>query len=174
MSQETVAKREAAEITISESKQSEKRAHASVQELVGSLKSVADDIGQINELTSEEKLLVTEFFKAFLKLIQPFVTAIPVDTSVLPIEIGKVAQAYVDPTGNLSLVHQDGRFELRNLSEENNRDLMLAVVEDVTPKFKNLTNSQKRKIENRIKFLSAITKEMQRISDALSTVEPGA
>jgi hypothetical protein len=45
---------------------------------------------------------------------------------------------------------------------------MLAILEDVLPKFKLLSGSQKRKIENRIAFLSQITKEIQKIAAALS------
>jgi hypothetical protein len=45
---------------------------------------------------------------------------------------------------------------------------MIAVIGDVMPKFKQFTSAQKKKVENRIKFLSIITKEMQKISKALS------
>jgi hypothetical protein len=38
------------------------------------------------------------------------------------------------------------------------------------PKFKQLTSAQKRKVEDRIKFLTAVTKEMQRISGAISNL----
>ena len=167
MSQETVAKREAAEITISESKQSEKRAHASVQELVGSLKSVADDIGQISELSSEEKNLVTQFFNSLLKLMRPLATAIPVNISALPQDEGTVLEAYIDPTGHLSLMFQDGHMELKSLGDEQNRDLMMAVVEDVMPKFKSLTSAYRRKVETRIKLLTTVTKEIQKISETM-------
>ena len=62
-------------------------------------------------------------------------------------------------------------MELKNLIEERNRDLMILVIKDIMPKFKNLTSAQKNKIENRIKFLSAVTKEIQKISGALSVLE---
>ena len=143
----------------------------SIRELADSLKSLADDIGQISELASEEKLLVTEFFTSLLKLMQPLTPAISVSTSALPAEVGNVVQAHVDPTGHLALWHEDGHMELKNLVEEQNRDLMILVVQDVMPKFKNLTSTQKYKIENRIKFLSAITKEIQKISGALSALK---
>jgi type III secretory pathway component EscS len=45
---------------------------------------------------------------------------------------------------------------------------MMAVVGDVVPKFKTLTSNQKRKLENRIKLLSSVTKEIQKSSEALS------
>lgn len=171
MSQENSIEQRTTEFPIStEDKQNEK-AQMSIRELADSLKSLADDIGQISELASEEKLLVTEFFTSLLKLMQPLTPSIPVSTSALPAEVGNVAQAHVDPTGHLALLHEDGHMELKNLVEERNRDLMILVIQDVMPKFKNLTSTQKHKIENRIKFLSAVTKEIQKISGALSALK---
>ena len=143
----------------------------SIQELAAALKSMADDVGQISELASEEKLLVTEFFTSLLKLMQPLATAMPVSTTALPAEIGNVVKAYLDPTGHLALLHEDGHMELKNMTEERNRDLMILVIKDVMPKFKSLTSLQKRKIEKRIKFLSAVTNEIQKISGALAALE---
>lgn len=142
----------------------------SLQELTDSMKSTADDIGQINELTAEEKLLVAEFFKSLLKFMQPLAKEIPVNTATLQEEIGKVVSGHVDPTGHLALIFEDGHFELRNLGEESNRDLLILIAQDIIPKFKQLTGLEKRKVENRIKFLSAVTKEIQKIAGALSSV----
>jgi hypothetical protein len=143
----------------------------SIKELATALKSMADDVGQISELASEEKLLVTEFFASLLKLMQPLTTSMPVSTTALPAEVGNIVQAYIDPTGHLALVHEDGHMELKNLAEERNRDLMVMVIKDVMPKFKSLTSMQKRKIEKRIKFLSAVTNEIQKISGALASLK---
>ncbi len=140
-----------------------------IQDLIDSLRSISDDIGQISELTSEEKLLVAQFFSSFLTLMQPLTTAIPVSVSAFP-EIGLLSQAFVDPTGRLVLIYQDGHMELKNLEEDQNRELMISVIEDVMPKFKSLTAGKKRKLESRIKFLTGITKELQKISDAFSSV----
>jgi len=142
-----------------------------IQELAAALKSMADDVGQISELASEEKLLVTEFFASLLKLMQPLTTAMPVSTSTLPAEAGNIVKAYIDPTGHLALLHEDGHMELKNLSEERNRDIMIMVIKDVMPKFKSLTSMQKRKIEKRITFLSAVTNEIQKISGALAALK---
>ncbi len=146
----------------------EKKKQINIQELVDSLKSTADDIGQISELSSEEKILVSQFFVSLLKLMQPLTSSIEVNQSALPAQVGDVTQAYVDPTGHLVLQYSDGHVELKDLSEERYRELMMNVVGDVVPKFKSLTSQQKRKLENRIKLLSSITKEIQKSSDALS------
>ena len=139
-----------------------------LQELVDSLRNTADDIGQISELSSEEKILVSQFFSSLLKLMQPLAPSIQVTLEALPAQVGNITQAYMDPTGHLVLQYGDGHIELKNLSEEKNRELMMAVVADVVPKFKTLTANQKRKLENRIKLLSSITKEIQKSSEALA------
>lgn len=157
-----------AEVSATTNKLEEKKKPLSIQELVEPLKSIADDIGQISELSSEEKVLVSQFFSSLLKLMQPLTPSIPIDQSALPAKIGDIVQAHIDPTGHLILQFSDGHVELKNLSEGPNRDLMMGVVVDAVPKFKSLTAQQKRKFEERIKLLSSITKEVQKISDSLS------
>jgi hypothetical protein len=170
LSQENSVEQKTTNVIITEPKPNNEY-EMSIQELAAALKSMADDVGQISELASEEKLLVTEFFTSLLKLMQPLTTSMPVSTTALPAEAGNVVQAYIDPTGHLALLHEDGHMELKNLAEERNRDLMIMVIKDVMPKFKSLTSMQKRKIEKRIKFLSAVTNEIQKISGALAALK---
>lgn len=173
MTQQTAVKEEPIALLNSQDlKQPEKKKQITIQEIVESLKSIADDIGQITELSSEEKILVTQFFSSLFKLMQPLVPSIAVNHTVLPAKIGAVVQAHIDPTGHLVLQFEDNHIELKDLSKERNRELMMAVVEDIMPKFKSLTNDQKRKIENRIKLLSSVTKEIQKSSEALSIAMP--
>jgi hypothetical protein len=175
LTQEAVAAKEEPQalITTQTPKPPERKKQVSAQELVESLKSTADDIGQISELSSEEKILVTQFFSSLLKLMQPLSPTIAVDQLALPAELGDVVQAYLDPTGHLILKFEDDHVELKNLSEEKNREIMTAVIEDVMPKFKGLANMQKRKLENRIKLLSSVTKEIQKSAEALSSALSG-
>lgn len=170
MSQETSPPQEIVQISPEEEPRKGKQVHMSLQELLDSLKSLQDDIGQICELTSEEKGLVTAFFESLLKLMQPLATTVPVSPTALPEEMGNVVQASIDPTGRLIVLYQDERAELKDLSEEKNRDLMISIIKDVMPKFKQLTSVHRQKIENRIRFLSAVTKELQKIAKALSSV----
>jgi hypothetical protein len=170
MSQETSATESTTQVTIKS--ESKTRNHQiTVQEVMDSLKSVQDDIGQITELTSEEESLVREFLASLVKLIQPLATTVSVSTSALPDELGVVSTAHMDPTGHLAIVYQDGHVELKDLSKKENRDLLVDVVQDTIPKFKQLTTVQRRKIENRMKFLSSITKEVKKISKTLSAIE---
>ncbi len=68
MTQETVTKPAASDLSV-EAKKDKKPVN--IQEIVDSLKSTGDDIGQISELSSEEKLLVAQFFSSLLKLMTP-------------------------------------------------------------------------------------------------------
>ena len=147
----------------------EKPPQITLEELIASLKSLQDDIGQISELTSEEKRVVDVFFDSFLKLMQLLAKTIPVSPDALPDELGNVIQANVDPKGNLMILYPDGQVEIMSLGEKTNRDLMICVMKDAMPKFKQLTSAYRRKIENRMKFLSKVTTEIQKISKAFST-----
>jgi len=170
LSQENTVEQRTTSVIVTEPKPNSEN-EMSLQELAAAMKSMADDVGQISELASEEKLLVTEFFASLLKLMQPLTPSMPVSTSALPAEAGNVVKAYIDPTGHIALLHEDGHMELKNLAEEQNRDLMIMVIKDVMPKFKSLTSMQKRKIEKRITFLSAVTNEIQKISGALTALK---
>jgi len=142
---------------------------SSLQDILNSLRSVKDDVGQICELSSEEKSLVTAFFESLFKLMRPLTTTLPVSTLSLPENMSHAIQANVDPTGHLIVYYKDQQVELKDLRQEENRDLMIHVVKDIIPKFKQLTDVYRRKIEYRIKLLSSVTKELQKISDAFST-----
>lgn len=168
MSQETSPSQETVQISAKEESKQTKPAQMSLQEILDSLRSLQDDVVQIIELTSEEKRLVAAFFESLLKLMQPLATTMSISPETLPEEMGNAVQANIDPTGHLVIVYRDGKVEFKNLSEDKNRDLMISVVKDMMPKFKHLTSAQRRKIENRMKFLSSVTKEMQKISKAFS------
>ena len=111
----------------------------SSEDIVESLKNVGDDLEQILKLTSEEQLLVTQFL-ASLKHMPPQMFSIPIPTSVLPIGNGAVTQAHIASTGHLILTFEDGHQRLIDLSETKNRDLMMAAIGDILPKFKTLTS----------------------------------
>ncbi len=144
------------------------KTQTTLKELVDSLKSIAEDIGQIAELTSEEKSLTKELFSSLSVFMQPLAATVPVAPEAFPAEIGEIAQAYVDSSGHLIILHQDKHVELIDLTAEQNRDTMVAVMKDILPKFKELTAGRRQKIESRTAFLSEVTKEMQKISNAIS------
>ena len=107
----------------------------SLEEVMKSLKSVGADVKRIVKLTSEEKLMVNELF-ASLKQAPQQMFSIAVSMSTLPIGAGAFTRAQIDSAGHLILSSEDGLLEVMDLSETRNRDLMMAVVGDIVPKFK--------------------------------------
>jgi len=143
---------------------------ASPDAVVETLRRLREDVGQISELSSEEGSIVAAFSLAFLKLMEPLTKALPVDAGVLPLELGAVEKANVLPKGDLVVLHRDGRMESVDLTDAENRDLLVTVVSDAMPRFNALIAQRRTKIENRINFLSSVTKELQSIADSLTEV----
>lgn len=107
----------------------------SLEELVEVLKSVGEDVEQIVQLAAEEKRLMTQVFTS-LKHIEPLAQGIPVSPSVLPNDMSAATQARIDCAGHLILTYNSGRQKIVDLSKSNNYDLIMAVLNDVVPKFK--------------------------------------
>lgn len=169
MSQQTSPPPEIVQTSVEEEQKRTKQAEASLKELLDSLRRMQGDIGQICELISEEKSFVAQLFESLSKLMQPLASTVPVSVAALPEGMGSAVQASVDPTGHLIISYRDGRVELEDLRKEANRDLMIRVIRDIMPKFKQLASAYRQKIEQRIKFLSLVTEELQKISEAFST-----
>ncbi|MCW4052233.1 MAG: hypothetical protein NWE78_03350 [Candidatus Bathyarchaeota archaeon] len=169
MSQEATPSR--VEVTASLEQEKQMKLGQSMEKLVNSLRAIQDDIGQICELASEEKTLVTAFFESLSKFMKPLAPTMSVSRMALGGDGRNVVQANVDSDGHLMILYEDGRVELKNLREEANRDLMICVAKDMLPKFKQLTALHRQKIEFRVRFLSSVTKELQKISNSLSKTE---
>jgi hypothetical protein len=135
--------------------------------VIETLRQLREDVGQISELSSEEGSIVAAFSLAFLKLMEPLTKALPVDAGILPPELGALEKANVLPKGDLVVLHRDGRMESIDLSNAENRDLLIIVVSDSIPRFNQLIAQRRGKIETRINFLSSVTKELQSIADSL-------
>jgi hypothetical protein len=109
------------------------------KEITTSLKGVREDLVKISHLTTEENQLVTQFFGC-LHAMQPMLKdSFLVSASAFSAELDKVVHARVDSAGCLSLTLADGRQTVLNLSEAQNRDLLMVVIEAVMPQFRDLS-----------------------------------
>ena len=139
-----------------------------IEDTLKYLDGIREETGQVFELTTEENMLVREFLASLLKIIQPLAQALPVSTSVLPEEWGKVSQASLDLTGQLLLLYPDETMKIINLTEQRHRELLLKITYDIMPTLKRLITSHRQKIEERVSFMSYITKELQKTAKAFS------
>ena len=109
-----------------------------VEEIVESFEYIGADIVQIGKLNVEERLLVEQFLATLKKHMQPLTFSIDVSTSMLPFTLGVVTQAQIDSTGHLTLTLKSTEQKVLDLSEPENRDIMIAVISDFLPKFQDL------------------------------------
>lgn len=139
-----------------------------IEDTLKFLDGIREETGQVFELTTEENMLVREFLTSLLKIIQPLAQPLPVSTSILPEEWGKVSQASLDLTGQLLLLYPDETMKIINLTEQRHRELLLRITYDIMPTLKRLITSHRQKIEARVTFMSFITKELQKTAKAFS------
>jgi len=139
-----------------------------IEDTLKYLDGIREETGQVFELTTEENMLVREFLTSLLKIIQPLSQALPVSTSVLPEEWGRVSQASLDLTGQLLLLYPDETMKIIDLTEQRHRELLLRITYDIMPTLKRLITSHRQKIEARVTFMSFITKELQKTAKAFS------
>ncbi len=146
-------------------------APVSAEEVIGTLRKLREDVGQISELSLEEGNIVEAFSLAFLQIMESLANTLSVDVSILPREMGVIEMANVVPKGELVTLFVDGRMESFDLKDPENRDLLVDVVSNVMPKFNALIAQRRIKMERRISFLSNVTKELQTIADSLARVD---
>jgi hypothetical protein len=168
MSTETVPSAENEQISARETSKPSRQAKMAIQEILDSLKSAQDDIGQISELSSEEQTLVAEFFISLSQVMEPVAQSIRISTEKLSKYFSDLVQANVDKNGYLVILDAERKVQLKDLREEKHRDLMISVLEDLLPRFKQLFSDQRQKIEDRMKFITVAAKEVQKMSKALS------
>ena len=139
----------------------------SVEEILESMRRLKEDLAYINEISAEEEAIVEAFFVDFLRVMTTLRGALEVDVSILPPELGDSERASVTPKGGLVVLHRDGNMESVDLTAQGNRDLFVTVIFNVLPKIVVLSAEIREKIENRLKYLSKVTKELQKMASSL-------
>ncbi len=109
----------------------------SVDEILSGLSELRGDITYLSDLKSEEDKAVEDLFQALMKLTQLLQWA-TVETSVLPVELGEVESAKVTPEGKLIYCRVDGEIGTLDLSDYDNRDVLVDVVRDLAPKLREI------------------------------------
>lgn len=139
--------------------------------VVGFMRGLREDVERIQVLSRNEEEVVGEFSRALMGATSPLSLALPVDALLLPTEMGDIERASVVPRGVLVLLMSDGTMETVNLTEPENRDLLVKVVRDAVPQYKALLVVRKQKIEQRIAFLSRATRDLREIADHIASKE---
>jgi transposase-like protein len=140
-------------------------------EVVGFMRGLRNDVERMKELSRDEGKVVGEFFRALTGATSPLSLTLPVEASLLPLEMEDIERASVSPNGVLVLLMGDGTMETMNLTEPENRDLFVTVMRDALPHYKTLLQLHRQKIEQRIAFLSKATTDLREIADYIDSKE---
>jgi len=146
----------------------EDAASYTIDEVVGFMRGLREDVERLQVLNRDEEEVVGEFSRALLGATSPLSLALPVDASLLPPEMGDIERASVAPNGVLVLLMRDGTMETVNLVEQENRDLLVTVVRDALPQYKALLQGRRKKIEQRIALLSKATKDLREVAEYIA------
>ena len=109
----------------------------SIDEILSDLSELRGDISHLSNLKSKEDRAVEGLFQALMKLTQLLKWA-TVETSVLSVELGEVESAKVTPEGALIYCRIDGEIGTLDLSNFDNRDVLVEVVRDLAPKLREI------------------------------------
>lgn len=109
----------------------------SAQEIVSLLSKLRGDLGGLSGLKSDEDQVVSTLFGELRRLTR-LLQRVPVESSVLPVELGEVERAHVTSEGKLVVHHSDGNMGSIDLSEVGNRDILVDVVRDLAPKLRDI------------------------------------
>lgn len=106
-----------------------------IEEVVSALRGAQEDVSHISALLSDEGAVVGMLLDALRELEKPL-SWVSLDTEVIAAEPGDVEKARVTPGGEIVAIHGDGEIVLIDLSDFENRDLLVKAAEDIIPKLK--------------------------------------
>ncbi len=106
---------------------------ASATEAVSHIKGAKEDVELIVSLLADEGTVVEGLIKALTMSGLP-VNRIPLEPSAMPKELGEVEEAHLTSEGGLIVSLLDGQVDSFDLSQEENRGLLVSAMEDILPK----------------------------------------
>ena len=105
----------------------------SAAEAVSHIKGAKEDVDLIVSLLADEGTVVEGLIKALTTSGFP-VNRIPLEPSAMPEELGEVEEVHLTSEGGLIVSLLDGQVDSFDLSQEENRGLLVSAMEDIVPK----------------------------------------
>jgi len=112
---------------------------ASPEEAVSSLRELRETLERVSGLASEEDVTVESFLET-LGSLSVTISRIPLEPSLLPKRLGSVEEARMNDEGALILTTPDGSIETIDLTNFDNRDLLVTVLGDLLEKLRGLAD----------------------------------
>ena len=141
------------------------------EDVVSAIRSASVDVGHISSLLSDEDIVVDTLIEALRELEQPL-TKVPLDPGVLPVELGEADRAHVTPDGRIIVGYGDGGVGVIELSDEENRDLLVRTIDDMIPKLRDYIDTAPWELEPIVEFPEPFVQESPEPEEP--TLEPEA
>ncbi len=145
--------------------------NASPATILESLRKLRDDTTQVNELRDEEDRIVEALLEAFLEVMLSIPGGLPVDPELLHGEASDVDRLSVSSSGELLILYLDGEMDAVELSDPENRDLLVEVINDVFPKVRHQIVEMRGRLEKRIVYLSTVTEELRSMAASMADIK---
>jgi len=145
--------------------------NASPTAILESLRKLRDDTIQVNELRDEEDRIVEALLEAFLEVMLSIPGGLPVNPELLHGEASDVDRLSVSSSGELLILYLNGEMDAVELSDPENRDLLVEVINDVFPKVRNQIVEMRGRLEKRIVYLSTVTEELQSMAASMADIK---
>ncbi len=145
--------------------------NASPAAILESLRKLRDDTIQVNELRDEEDRIVEALLEAFLEVMSSIPGGLPVSPELLHGEASDVDRLSVSSSGELLILYQDGEMDAVELSDPENRDLLVEVINDVFPKVRHQIVEMRGRLEKRIVYLSTVTEELRSMAASMADIK---
>ena len=145
--------------------------NASPAAILESLRKLRDDTIQVNELRDEEDRIVEALLEAFLEVMLSIPGGLPVNPELLHGEASDVDRLSVSSSGELLILYLDGEMDAVELSDPENRDLLVEVINDVFPKVRHQIVEMRGRLEKRIVYLSTVTEELRSMAASMADIK---
>jgi len=145
--------------------------NASPAAILESLRKLRDDTIQVNELRDEEDRIVEALLEAFLEVMLSIPGGLPVNPELLHGEANDVDRLSVSSSGELLILYLDGEMDAVELSDPENRDLLVEVINDVFPKVRHQIVEMRGRLEKRIVYLSTVTEELRSMAASMADIK---
>ncbi len=137
-------------------------------DLQNHLKTIKEHVGQIAELNSEENTLASHFCDSIAAIHAPFTKILELSTNALPTsDQGQISKAHLHRGNLLVLTKVAGEPEILDLKEQQNHKLLVEISGEIMLQLKKIVEAQKCEAEKRVQFFMPLTKDLERIAQAL-------
>lgn len=131
-------------------------------EIIGTIKSIAEESLQISELSEMERTYSLEVIALLKQVIEPLNCAFHIRPTSLSKSDSSIQDVVLTPQGTVCIMHSHGTINSRQL-DNFSTEILLRIINEVIPEAKRLLVEKRQKITGRVGSLEKIAKEFRKL-----------